>query len=146
MLNGHMRNTLINLDVQLVSETCYKCSVVFAMPTDLKQRCLDSRGTSNVREFFCPNGHGQIYTGKSDADKQRERAERLERTVAARDSDLRFEQRRLTNERRSHAATKGQLTKTRKRAEKGVCPEPSCKRSFVNVARHVAHQHPDFHA
>lgn len=138
-----MRNTLINVDVQLITETCYKCSVVFAMPVELRQKCLDSRGTNDVREFFCPNGHDQIYTGKSDADKQRERAEQLERAVEAREADLRFEQRRLTNERRSHAATKGVLTKTRKRAVKGVCPEPSCHRSFVNVARHVTHQHPE---
>ena len=45
-------------------------------------------------------------------------------------------------EQRAHSATKGQLTRARKRAANGVCP--CCHRSFENVARHVAKQHPDF--
>jgi len=38
------------------------------------------------------------------------------------------------------SATKGQLTKARKRADRGVCQH--CHRSFVDVARHVATKHP----
>lgn len=133
-----MRNTLINLDVQLVTEECCACYMVFAIPKTMQEKLIAEKTL-----FYCPRGHSQSYTGKTEVQKQREHAERLERTIAAREADLRLEQRRLTNERRSHAATKGVLTKTRKRAEKGICPEPSCKRSFVNVARHVAHQHPE---
>lgn len=48
----------------------------------------------------------------------------------------------LEAERRAHAATKGQLTKTRKRVAGGVCP--CCNRSFVNLGRHMAGQHPDY--
>lgn len=133
-----MRNTVIDIDVQLVTEDCCSCYITFAIPKDLRDKLVAEKTS-----FYCPRGHSQSYTGKTEAQKQRERAERLERTVAAREEDLRLEQRRLSNERKAHAATKGQLTKTRKRAEKGVCPAPGCKRSFVNVARHVAHQHPD---
>lgn len=44
-------------------------------------------------------------------------------------------------ERLSHSATRGQLTKARKRADAGVCQH--CHRTFANVARHVAGHHPE---
>lgn len=62
--------------------------------------------------------------------------------MEAREADIRTEQRRLESERRAHAATKGQLTKTKKRIANGVCP--CCNRSFANLERHMAGQHPDY--
>lgn len=88
--------------------------------------------------FFCPNGHGLAYGGNT-------LKERLTRAEQARDSArayARSVQDQNDAERRSHAATKGQLTRVRKRIAAGVCP--CCNRTFQNVARHMAGQHPDY--
>lgn len=111
--------------------------MAFAVPADFQRRRKEDH-----KSYHCPAGHGQHYYGKTEAEKQRERAERLQRQVEAREADIRFEQRRLESERRAHAATKGTLTKTKKRIANGVCP--CCNRSFANVARHMAGQHPDY--
>ena len=42
---------------------------------------------------------------------------------------------------RTLRTTKGHLTRSRKRACRGLCP--FCKRHFVNVQRHVETKHPD---
>lgn len=132
------RGYTISASTRLVTESCYSCGVVFAMPEDLRRELLDN----HARSFYCPNGHGQHYTGKTAAQKQRERAERLEQQLASRAEDLRVQRAETETARRKLAATKGQLTKTRRRAANGVCP--CCNRSFVNVARHVSSQHPEF--
>jgi hypothetical protein len=112
----------------LVSEECYSCGVLFGIPNSMQRRLRDTHAP-----FYCPNGHAQSYTGQSEAEKARRRAAELERRLASRDDDLRAE-------RMAHSATKGQLTRTRKRADAGVCQH--CHRSFVKLARHVAHMHP----
>jgi hypothetical protein len=46
---------------------------------------------------------------------------------------------------RSHAATKGHVTRKKRQLERvasGVCP--CCNRSFVNLRRHMKTQHPEF--
>ena len=120
----------------LAIEECYKCHVVFAMPKDLQERARD-RGET----FYCPLGHGQVYSttevAKLKAKLAREqewrtRAEIRER--AARDQ--------ADAATRSARAYKGQVTKIRKRVGNGVCP--CCNRTFANVARHMTTQHPDF--
>ena len=110
------------------------CGMTYAIPQTLYKHVHQQH--ENGREqtmIYCPLGHRWCFSGKGEAEKQRERAERLERSLANREEDLR-------SERASHVATKGQLTKARKRADRGVCQH--CNRSFVNVARHVAHMHP----
>ncbi|SLD50652.1 Uncharacterised protein [Mycobacteroides abscessus subsp. bolletii] len=129
--------TTLQYTEQLAIEYCCSCGIAFAMPTDYQSRRRDDH-----KSFYCPAGHSQHYTGKTEEQRQRERADRLQRQVEAREADIRLEQRRLANERRSHAATKGQLTKTRKRIANGVCP--CCNRSFANLERHMAHIHPGY--
>lgn len=109
----------------LVQRRCW-CGIHYAIPAELAQTADHNRR----QVLFCPLGH----EGVSAVHQERE-VDRLRREVANQDEDLRVE-------RASHSATRGQLTKARKRAAKGVCP--CCNRSFVNVARHVAGQHPKF--
>jgi len=40
---------------------CYKCHVQFCVTKEHNESLLQSKTS-----FFCPNGHSQIYTGKSD--------------------------------------------------------------------------------
>lgn len=126
-----MRHDIITTNQTLVVEQCYKCAVLFAFPYELQQSLLKDHS----REFYCPNGHSQHYIGKTEAEKERERAERAERRLANANDDLQVE-------RLSHRSTKGQLTKTKKRVANGVCP--CCNRSFADLGRHMAGQHPDY--
>lgn len=119
-------------------EHCCNCGVPFGLPTDLREQRLRDRGT-----FWCPNGHAQHYTGKTDAQKLREANEALERerrrTQATRDL--------LRAEERSHRTTRGHVTRKRKELSKvkaGVCPVDGCHRHFQNLGRHIASKHPDF--
>jgi hypothetical protein len=93
----------------------------------------EARRRVDARHFYCPNGHNMGWD-ETEEDRQRARAERLERQLAnAQEGERSY--------RASLIATKGALTKARKRADKGVCQH--CNRHFANVERHVAHMHPD---
>lgn len=108
---------------------CASCGVQFCVPDHWLQAKRESKA-----EFFCPNGHSLSYR-KSRAD---ELAEKLE------------SQQRETNRQRDRAetlerqlsATKGVVTKYKVRASNGACL--CCKRSFKDLARHMATKHPDF--
>ncbi len=112
----------------LFVEECYKCHVAFGMTVDHQQRCSE-RGD----EFYCPNGHGQIYK-TTELSRVRNERDRLKGRVT-----------HLTDQRdaahRSASAQKGVATKLRKRAAAGVCA--FCQRSFKDVRRHVDSQHPE---
>jgi hypothetical protein len=124
------RGATINISVQLITEDCCNCGVLFAIPADLRRELLE-----NHKNFYCPNGHSQAYLGKTEAQKEKERADRLERRLANTEEDLRCE-------RASHRATRGNVTKLKKRVANGVCP--CCNRTFANLGRHMAGQHPDY--
>lgn len=87
------------------------------------------------KSWHCPNGHSQYYPHKNETEQEKAKVARLERQLANRDEDLRAAK-------AAHAVTKGKLTKTRNRIAKGVCP--CCNRSFANLQRHIAGQHPDY--
>jgi DNA repair exonuclease SbcCD ATPase subunit len=127
----------------LVEIECANCITHFAMDEALQRRCRETG-----RDFYCPNGHINVYRDnelarlrkereqlKHEADNARKRmtwAERLAETAAQERDQVK----------KAHAATKGQLTKTRKRIANGVCP--CCHRTFKQLASHMAHKHPGF--
>lgn len=109
-------------------ESCYQCGVLFAFPIDLYGSLLKSRERGS---FYCPNGHQQHYLGKSDAEKA------AEATRAQREAEL-----RLQVERDQRLASERELKRIKQRSKGGACP--CCKRSFVQLARHMKTQHPNF--
>lgn len=112
----------------VVEECCHKgCGISFAVTVDFQRRCLND----HARSFYCPNGHGQHYTGKTDAQKLQD--------AQARETALRDQ---LTAAIRDGERTRQQLMRDRERFSKGVCP--CCNRSFDNVRRHMASKHPDY--
>ena len=129
-------STTMTYTGQLIVTDCW-CGMTYAVPKTLYDHVHEQHDNGERQtNIYCPLGHTWTFGGDGEAARQRKRAERLERQLASRDEDLRVE-------RASHTATKGQLTKVRKRAERGVCPHPECKRSFVDVARHVRTKHPE---
>ena len=102
-----------------------------------------ARRQNDGRTFYCPNGHARAYR-ETEADRLRKEKERLERWLANSDETIRSAYASLDLEKRKHAATRGQLTKTRKRAAAALCPAPGCKRHIVQMDRHLRTKHPDF--
>ena len=111
----------------LVVEVCW-CGTPHAISRELAEHARTTGAT-----VYCPLGHRWVVK-ESDAAKQRKRADAAEARAASLVAQI-------DQEKAAHAATKGQLTKTRKRVAKGVCP--CCNRHFVNVELHMRSQHPD---
>jgi len=123
-------NTLLDTSV-LVIEECCNCHTRFAMTKELmEQRRQDHK------LFYCPNGHGQHYTGESEAEK-------LRRQLRSAQTDADWYQDQLTASERSKAAIKGHLTRARNKLAKGQCP--CCDQVFGNVREHMKFKHPDYH-
>lgn len=116
-------------------EICASCGVLFAAPKSL----LDKRRFDGA-SFYCPSGHSLSY----DAGEARMRRE-LEQTRKSLEGtrDL------LRHEERSHAATRGQVTRVKNekakieaRVANGVCP--CCGRTFKQLAAHMKRKHPGY--
>ena len=131
-----MRAYTLTEKVTLVTEDCFRCGVVFAMPKEFREQRLRDKDT-----FYCPNGHGQCYT-ESEADRLKKQVARLrtEADQAWTAYTAASDQARAAA--RSNAALKGVVTKQRRRAAAGVCP--CCNRSFQALARHMASKHPGY--
>lgn len=109
-----MRTKIIEVSsrVTLATEECYKCGVVFAVPESFQ-----NKRRQDGSEFFCPNGHGQVYT---ETEVMRLRA-KLDQAEAAK-------------ERAEH-----KIERMKIRIHAGICPE--CHRHFDNVQRHMQSKH-----
>lgn len=122
-------------DCRLVTVVC-TCGIMFAIPESLNDSALEYRGQDGW-QISCPLGHTWHYTGETKAQKlaRQLRDERQRSGYLAADRDQVVA---------SLRATKGVVTKMKKRAQAGVCPA-GCHRHFADLARHIASQHPDFH-
>lgn len=128
----------------LVVHECPSCFVLHAIPQDMHDLRQAEGGS-----VYCPNGHAWIFTEPETARLKRQLREAEQvRDEARRQRDLALaskvheaDQRRAAE--RSAAAYKGQATRLRNRAAAGACPA-GCHRTFANLARHMASQHPDF--
>jgi hypothetical protein len=117
-------------------EVCASCGITFAAPAHF----IDKR-RQDGETFYCPNGHSLVF-GKSETDRLKnelEQAKRWQELAEAREMHQR-DQREAAE--RSNRALRGVVTKTKKRAAAGVCQ--CCSRTFQDVARHMASQHPKY--
>jgi hypothetical protein len=115
--------------VKLIPNECCACGVVFAMT-----EYHDTRFKETHRIFYCPNGHQQHYTAKTPAELAREELARCQDRLARTEA-------RAASEAAARAAAEGMVARLTKRVANGVCP--CCKRSFANLKRHMASQHPE---
>lgn len=122
----------------LVVTSCW-CGIHMAIPEDL----YDLANRQKDKTVYCPLGHKFIYSNTTEeklAQAKADLAEAQRRRQATMDL--------LVAEERSHAATKGHVTRAKKKLEKvvaGVCPVDGCKRHFKDLRRHVETKHPDYH-
>ena len=137
-----LRGQVMTVAMKLVTEECYSCHVLFAITDDFKRERLRDK-----RTFYCPNGHGQCYQGKTEEQKLREqldderrKRQSAEQNVAYWADEARDAGERADKERRRANGYKGHATKLTKRVKAGVCI--CCNRTFADLARHMATKHP----
>lgn len=116
----------------LVTRTCW-CGIRHAIPQELSNEADRNKDTS----VYCPVGHSWV----SGSHEKRE-SEKLRGELEAERNRLRATRDLLTHEERSHAATRGHLTRTKKRVAHGVCP--CCNRTFQQLGRHMKAKHPEY--
>lgn len=123
--------TTIKYTGALVVVSCW-CGIRLGIPDSLY---YEMRRHGQARNCHCPLGHKFVFSGETEAERERRyRKEAEARAQAIEDQ--------LAAEKRSHAATKGAHTKTRRRIAAGVCP--CCNRSFEDLHRHMQTKHPGF--
>jgi DNA repair exonuclease SbcCD ATPase subunit len=116
----------------LTVTSCW-CGIRLAIPDNL-YRYLQK---SDKNHCYCPLGHTFVFSNtlEEQLEQAREHARKAREREGATYSLLKEEE-------RSHAATRGHLTRAKKqvhRAEHGVCPH--CNRSFQNLTRHMETKH-----
>src|SRR4051794_485269 len=93
---------------RLTVVTCCACHIDFAMPNDLY-----TTRRADHKNFWCPAGHSQYFSGKSDVEKEREAREAAERLAERRLSAMYAARDQADAAERRRRAAKGQLTKVR---------------------------------
>ena len=124
----------VNYDLQTV--VCWCCGITFAMPQVRYKRLCENGDT-----FWCPSGC-RLSIGESENAKLRKELAATEKQLERAKKQTEWAKKATEQERKSHAATRGHLTRHKKRAKAGVCP--CCNRSFENLARHMQTKHPNY--
>lgn len=120
---------------------CAKCKCEVSLPEALYHAAKHSKDIS----FHCAYGHSMHFPqGASEEEKLRRERDRLTQRLAEKDDRIREERERAEAAERRASAARGQVTKLKNRVGHGVCP--CCTRSFQNLARHMATEHPTFSA
>lgn len=115
---------------------CSECGVTYYFPEDWA-----TRAKQEGKSWKCPNGHSQWY-GEGENDKLRRERDQLKQRIAQKEDHIaHLRDSRDHTERRLHA-TKGVVTRIKNRVGRGVCP--CCNRTFENLHRHMAGQHPNY--
>jgi hypothetical protein len=95
--------------------------------------------------FCCAYGHEQVFAeGEGEEAKLRRERDMLKQQMAQRDDVISQQSKELERERAAVRALKDGSVRARKRSIAGTCP--CCKRTFRQMALHMAKQHPEFKA
>ena len=88
---------------KMTAMTCCKCGILFTMPTKLNTELRRNHDT-----FYCPSGHPQYFSVKSDIELAREEAERYKRCAERKLEKLKTQEYRIRH-------WKGEVTKLKKK-------------------------------
>lgn len=129
--------TTLTIGVELELMTCVHggCGIQWAAPSGWV-----SARRNDHQSMFCPNGHSQSFTAKTDAEKFREQLADSERKLKWQTD----RSKRLANDNmtlaKSRSALRGVVTRLKNKAAAGICQW--CDHEFPDVAAHVAEAHP----
>lgn len=131
---------LIPYNRQVMVETmmhiieCARCNIDFGIGDDFMTRRREDH-----EDFYCPNGHANVYRGPTELEKERDRLKRRLELANARASAATDQAETAERRRRAQKAV---TTKLRKRITNGVCP--CCNRFFKPLFDHIRTEHPDY--
>jgi protein-arginine kinase activator protein McsA len=123
---GTTETTGVTLEVH----QCGRCGIVFAFDDVYSEARREDHAS-----WCCPNGHSFSFQAESEKARLKRERDQAQRSLTA-TRDL------LHAEERSHSATRGHLTRQKKRSAAGVCP--CCNRTFRELARHMKTKHPEY--
>lgn len=123
--------------INMVTESCCNCGVVFGMPSDLQ----DEFKKDSSKFFYCPNGHRQHYS-ESESDRLKKELDRVRQSEQLQRQYRQNAEKELSQERIERRKIKTRLKNVKERVANGVCP--CCNRYFENLHRHMSNKHPDF--
>ena len=112
---------------------CPTCGVAYGLDSD-----YDDRRRSNGQGWHCPNGHNVVYTESQEKKLRKQLARETHRADQLK-SEVDYQKRLKNRANNRLAATKGVVTKIKKRIGNGVCPH--CNRYFKNLHRHMCTKH-----
>lgn len=142
MRTVYTRGDVMSTETELVVTSCGVCGSIFAIPDSLERSC---RRDSN-HHFYCPScGKQLVYTESETKKLKRELEAERARRVSAQDQHQ-AALAEVEHQRARARGYKGAMVQTKKRAAKGVCPVPGCRRHFVDVQRHIQSKHPSWDA
>jgi hypothetical protein len=128
-----------NADHNLTVVECFTCKMVYAIPTSLYESAIAYPGAQPKGwKLCCPLGHTWWFTGRNVEQKLEDERRRAGRLAAERDQFAARER----GQRAAKTRAQNKLKRTNARVAAGVCP--CCNRTFQQLARHMASQHPEF--
>jgi len=98
----------------LTEMKCIKCATKFGIDPILNKNLLRSG-----RTFYCPNGHGQVYSKP------------IEKKVTELENKLNKKNRQLAK-----------MSRELSNLKSGTCPK--CFKKFVNLQKHITNKHPKY--
>lgn len=120
-----------------IIEHCCNCGMAFAVSNDFYER---RRNDHNI--FYCPAGHPQHYTGKSEAEKLRDEIRYRDGRIADLQASRFALHDQLIRQKNITRSEKAAKTRIKNRVSHGICP--CCNRTFKQLANHMKSKHPDF--
>lgn len=122
--------TVVTSHTNMVQVGCYNCNMPFLIPEWLNQQCLETG-----RSYYCPScGRGTMYT-ESELNRLKQQLSSAEKRA---ESWMQFYDGECARHEHTEArrrATKGQLTRIRKRASVAASARVANVTSPINKAR-----------
>lgn len=112
--------------VSYITMRCCSCGVSFALESAFQQHRRE-----NGENFYCPNGHAQVYREST--------VKQLQQQLENRERELRVAKCETLAEKLKREQIETAKTRLEKRIQRGVCPK--CNRSFTNLRRHMDSKH-----
>jgi uncharacterized coiled-coil protein SlyX len=103
----------LKLDSDFLVETCFTCGMTFGFSKsfyDVVKRTHE--------EFYCPRGHSQYYSQKTDQEKCKEEIKKLEERLASKDRTIVSLNDDLNYHKKRFNGIKGQFVKLKKKIKK----------------------------
>jgi hypothetical protein len=127
-----------NDEGDFVAIRCGQCGCLFGLSRFLYDKRREDKDT-----FYCSNGHPRAYA-ENEADRLRRERDRLQQRLAEKDDAIKYQRELREATERQLSATRGVVTRIKNRVGHGVCP--CCNRTFENLSRHMASEHPTYAA